>query len=77
MPSISGYNPGGIGRRRRGEDVNGKDINNPDGIFSGMTLGLAIDGDPFADVDDMPPDSRNKGTLFNQNKIYNDDADPR
>jgi hypothetical protein len=77
MPSIAGYNPGGsLWRRRWGHDVNDEPIANPDGIFSGMTQGLAVDGEPFADVSDMPPDSRSRGTLFNQNKLFNDTADP-
>jgi hypothetical protein len=46
-------------------------------MWSGMTLGLARDGDGFCSVDDMPSDSRNSGVLKDQNQIYNDDADPR
>lgn len=78
MPKITGYNPGGrFGRHAQGENVRGEPITNPDGIYSGMTLGLAIDGDGFVDVSDMPPDSRDHGTLQDQNQFYNDDADPR
>ena len=45
-------------------------------MFSAMTLGLAIDGEEFVDVPDMPADSRMSGVLKDQNQIYNEDADP-
>lgn len=74
MPSFRGYNP------PRKSDLLTLDekfrINNPDGVYSGMTAGIAREDGVHAAVDDMPPDSRNKGTLFNQNKLYNEDADP-
>lgn len=73
MPSIKGYNPPKY--TKKGE--NAPTCPDPDGMWSGMTLGLARDGDGFCQVDDMPGDSRMSGALKDQNQIFNDDADPR
>jgi hypothetical protein len=48
----------------------------PDGIYSGMTKGLARQGEGFCQVEDAPKDSRMSGVLQDQNQYYNDDADP-
>lgn len=76
MPSIRGYSPG----RQRGEhsyneNVRGENIENPDGVLSGMTRGLAIDGEPYADVSDMPPDTRNINPLpvFDPDDVFLED----
>jgi len=71
MPSIKGYNPP---KRFNGE--NAPSVADPNGIWSGMTQGLAQDGDGFCDVPDMPADSRMSGTLVDQNSYFNEDADP-
>ena len=65
-----------LGARIWGENVRGESICNPNGIYSGMTKGLALDGEGFCQVTDMPKDSRMSGTLKDQNQYYNDDADP-
>ena len=36
---------------------------NPDGIYSGMTKRLAICDGTFAEISNMPKDTRNKGRL--------------
>jgi hypothetical protein len=68
VPSITGYNP--QKRSKRGE--NAPTVPDPDGMWSGMTLGLARDGDGFCDVDHMPGDTRKIGPLPDQNPHYDD-----
>lgn len=75
MPSFRGYNP------PRRSDLLTLDekfaINNPNGVYSGMTAGLAREDGRHTEVNDAPPESRYDGVLPDQNQRYNDDADPR
>lgn len=70
MPSITGYNPQKLKDARKQIPASESPISNPDGVFSGMTVGLAMSGDSHAMVDHMPPDSRLNGTLKDQNPHY-------
>lgn len=70
MPSITGYNPQARKDLRQQPAADDDPVTNPNGVFSGMTLGLAIGGDRHAMVENMPPDSRLKGTLEDQNPHY-------
>lgn len=65
-----------LGARIWGQNVRGESICDPNGIYSGMTKGLALDGEGFCQINDMPGDSRESGTLEDYNQTYNDDADP-
>lgn len=67
MPSIKGYNPP---KYLKGE--NAPTVADPDGMWSGMTLGLARDGDGFCDVDHMPKDTRKVGPLPDKNPHYDE-----
>jgi hypothetical protein len=66
MPSFRGYNPP---KQIKGENV--PEVPDPDGLYSGIALGLARDGDGFCDIQNMPPDSRDVGVLPDKN--YDED----
>lgn len=38
-------------------------LRNPNGIFSGMAKRVAIEDGKFAEIQNMPGDTRNKGTV--------------
>jgi hypothetical protein len=73
MPSFRGYNPP---RYRDLLTLPEKfDINNPDGVYSGMTAGLAREDGTHVEVTDMPPDTRNINPLpaFDRDDLFLED----
>lgn len=66
---------GRFGRRSTGLEAQKDPTRCPDGVYSGMTKGLADDGDGFYDVQNMPKDSRNVGALKDENPHYFDTED--
>jgi hypothetical protein len=51
----------------------GKPVNNPDGIYSGMTAGLAREDGSHCTVTNMPGDTRKIGPLPDKNQEFRDE----